>query len=111
MADVLAEVEFRSTEGMPYYQGTCKLTDPVEKKSKKHLIVLKTAGTYTLPVAKVAQLCKDFPDNFSTSAKINLDDYETPAATVELSPGEGVPEKFAKPPVENRMAAAPSRNR
>lgn len=96
----LVEVKFKPTDAMPSYQGACPMIDPATDKQVKPLIIMQKAGAYQLPRDKAAQLCHDFPDNFSCSEKLDWTDSQFAGGTIYLQPGTGVPD-------HNRRAKAP----
>lgn len=85
------EVTFKPTDKMPIYQGTCRVTDPVTAKEHKPLLIIKEPGTYTMPREKAAQLCHDFPNNFSCSQKLDWTDHQLAGGTIHMVPGGGIP--------------------
>lgn len=99
------KVTFTPTKDMPIYQGSCPVDDPVTGKQTKVLIIMSEKGEYELPRDKAAQVCADFPENFSTKDKLSWMDRRLQGGTIYLSPGEGVPSKV---PSKTRSEAAPS---
>ena len=99
------EVKFTPTKAMPIYQGTCRVVDQATGKESKPLLIIKEAGTYHLPRDKAAQVCADFPENFSSKESLDWTDRQLAGGTIFLTPGEGIPgaatsAKVAKAPTK-----------
>lgn len=96
----LIEVKFRPTDAMRVYQGTVKTLDPLTGKPVKPMLIISKPGKYSLPDHKAAQLCRDFPDNFSCDASFDISGSPFEGGTIYLEPGGGIPD-------HDRMEFAP----